>query len=625
MNETTRAKDSELTTSINDVVISIDSVGNPYSYYSSDKWILWSLNFNVSFSRLSGEFKKATKHLVYKVITNKTLKSKKSAIKNIIEGAVIFEKCITACNGYSYEFIDEDKNYRKVIDQAKNRKLKYKTWKNNLIFISHLYAEKLIIRNIGSADNLARHLSSSGDNISQAICLPERIATIYYRESLSLVEVYYPYRHEISSAYADFITEYERLTGRYTSSITSRKHALKNLNFDLSAIDIEFDYSGHWLSKLRGACYIVIAAFTGCRDGEIKSFNLESYQEKKYAGMTVSVLNGINTKPNLGGVERTTSWVTIPVVKKAIELLWHAFSFAREGWKNQASDIKHVDERNKFLEDADSLFVTLPHSTAKKPNAGRQSIFHSLNSFIRSLDCLATKDDVYEFNTLNPSRKGDLKIGERLHIHPHAFRRTFAVYLVRNKLSSLLDIKYQFKHMNIAMTSWYANQANIASYLDMMIDNELQDEIAGENKNYMTDIFYHLYNEAETLAGPEGKRIKNLRAEGDSTIYLSKEEIRKQVEEGRLSIIEHPGGYCTNPDCDRICDMTVCQYKVVTVEKAKSLVTVRDKLIIKYNEIYSSGIDIPNIMSKIYYEIRSIEKVLSEHNLDFVAFSKKEF
>ena len=71
--------------------------------------------------------------------------------------------------------------------------------------------------------------------------------------------------------------------------------------------------------------------------------------------------------------------------------------------------------------------------------------------------------------------------------------------------------------------------------------------------------------------------------------------------------------------------MTVCQYKVVTVEKAKSLVTLRDKLIIKYNEIYSSGIDIPNIMSKIYYEIRSIEKVLSEHNLDFVAFSKEEF
>lgn len=111
---------------------------------------------------------------------------------------------------------------------------------------------------------------------------------------------------------------------------------------------------------------------------------------------------------------------------------------------------------------------------------------------------------------LNPYRKSALKFGQMLKVYPHAFRRTFAVYLVRNKLASLLDIKYQFKYMNIAMTIWYANQANIASYIDMMIDKELHDEIAGENQNYMTDVTYHIYNEAETLAGHEGKRIKNL-------------------------------------------------------------------------------------------------------------------
>lgn len=614
----------EFDKAINDKIVSFDSDGNPYSYYSSDTWILWSLNLEISFSRLSENFKEITKLIVYKEINNKTLKSKKSVTKNIIEGAVIFEKCITSCGGFSYKFIDSEKNYRKVLAEAKNRKLKYKTWKNNLIFISHLYNEGFISRNIGNANSLALDLSSSGDAVSQTICIPERIATIYYRNSLDFIETYHPYRHEISSAYEDFISAYEKSSNRYSSNITSRKYALRYLNFGPSGIDIEFDYNGRWLSKLRGACYIVIAAFTGCRDGEIKSFNLDSYQEKKYAGLTVSVLHGIHTKPNIGGVKRHTSWVTIPAVKKAIELLWDAFNFAREGWKNQAANIKHVDERKRFLQHTDSLFVTLPYSTAKRPNAGRQSIFHSLNSFTRSLDCLATKGDVDEFDILNPSRKGDLKIGEKLDIHPHAFRRTFAVYLVRNKLASLIDIKYQFKHMNIAMTSWYANQANIASSLDMIIDTELQDEISGENKNYMADVIYHLYNEAETLSGPEGRRIKNLRAEGDSTIYLSKKEILKQVEEGRLSIIEHPGGYCTNPDCDRICDMTVCQYKVITIEKARALIPIREKLTKKYNEIYASGIDIPNISSKIYYEIRSIEKILSEHNLSFVAFSKVE-
>jgi len=159
----------------------------------------------------------------------------------------------------------------------------------------------------------------------------------------------------------------------------------------------------------------------------------------------------------------------------------------------------------------------------------------------------------------------------------------------------------------------------------MMIDSDLQDEIAGENKNYTAGILYYIYNEAETLAGPEGRRIKNLRAEGDSTIYLSKEEILKQIEEGRLSIVEHPGGYCTNPSCDRICDMTVCQYKVVTIEKARSLIPIKEKLITKYNSLVVSGIDMPNVISKIYYEIRSIEKILSEHNIDYEIFNEKEF
>lgn len=616
---------TELYETNDDTIVSYDSEGNPYSYYSSDKWTIWSLNFNVSFSMLTGTFKSSTKKIVYNLLNRVTLSSQKSAIENLLSGAVIFERCITACGGSDFGFINNDHNYRLFLEEAKKRNLKYKTWKNHLIFVTHAKREGIIIRTIDNFEKLSIYLAPNGDAFSQAVCLPEKIASAYYSEALNFVEKLHPYRHQISASYNEYTTGYEIAIGKYSATITRIKYALRSLKSAPNGLDITFDYSGAWLSRLRGACYIIIAAFTGCRDNEIKSFNIESYQEKKYAGFSVSFLNGKHTKPNVGGVKRQTSWVTIPSVKKAIELLWDAFGFAREKWIYRAEEIQHKDERNKILNDVHSLFLTLPYKTANTPKAGKQSLDLSLKNFIRSVGYRADKEDVKEFNYLNPTRKGGLKTGEILEVHPHCFRRTFAVYLVRNKLASLLDIKYQFKHMNIAMTSWYANQANIASYLDIMIDNDLQDEIAGENKNYMTDILYHLYNEAETLAGPEGRRIKNLRAEGDSTIYLSKEEIRKQVEEGRLSIIEHPGGYCTNPDCDRICDMTICQYKVVTVEKAKSLVSIRDKLIIKYEEIHSSGIDIPNIMSKIYYEIRSIEKVLSEHNIGFVAFSKKEF
>ncbi|EIM7728361.1 site-specific integrase [Salmonella enterica subsp. enterica serovar Coeln] len=607
-----------------DLIISFDTEGNPYSYYGSDNWCLWSLGFNVSFSRLSGTFKSTVKYLVHKVVSNDSLKSKKSAVKNIIEGAVIFEKCITGCNGGSYVFIDDDEGFRRLLIEAKSKRLKFKTWKNNLIFLSHLYDSEIINREIKNYEELALYLSVSGASVSQAVCIPESIASTYYGEALKIIEDYYPYRNEISSCYNEFVSEYFELSKKYKSNISARKYALKKIKCLPGNIDIQFDYGGSWLSWLRGACYTVIAAFTGCRDGEIKSFDIDSYQEKKYAGMTVPVLHGLDTKPHLGGVARHTSWVTIPSVKKAILLLWDAFSFARKKWREKADSIAHPDERKAFLKKVDSLFITLPYMRGNRPDAGRQSLSDSLNSFVKSIGYRATKNDVQEFDLLNPSRKGELKIGEILKVHPHAFRRTFAVYLVRNKLASLLDIKYQFKHMNIAMTSWYANQANIASYVDMMIDKDLQDEIAGENQNYMTDLLYHVYNEAETLAGHEGKRIKNLRAEGDTRIYLNREEIRKQVQDGRLSIVEHPGGYCTNPDCDRICDMTTCQYKIVTKDKATMLANIREKLIIKYTDIESLGLDMPNVTSKLFYEIRAIEQVLSEHHLAYVAFNKKD-
>jgi hypothetical protein len=381
---------------IKDLVISYDSDGNSYSYYSDDKWVLWSFGFDVSFSRLSGRFKDSTKKIIYNIINSHTLKSKKSTIENILSGAAVFEACITACGGDDFNYIDSDPNYRLFLLKAKERKLKYKTWKNHFIFSSHAKEVGLISRDIGNAEKLSIELSANGELASQAICLPECIAVKYYSEALKIVEVYYPFRHEISSSYNDFISEYTRLSGRYLSNATTRKYAIKKIKNIPDKVDIVFDYGGFWLSWLRGACYTVIAAFTGCRDSEIKSFDIYSYQEKKYAGINVPVLHGIDTKPNFGGVERHKTWVTIPSVKKAIELLWYAFSFAREEWREKASSIEHIDEKERFLKKVDSLFVTLPHMRGHRPNAGKQSIFHSLNNFVKSVGYNATKDDVLE-------------------------------------------------------------------------------------------------------------------------------------------------------------------------------------------------------------------------------------
>ncbi|MGP8288792.1 hypothetical protein ACT3OH_00780 [Vreelandella zhanjiangensis] len=604
-----------------EAVISYDSTGQAYSKYKDDKWFFYEHDFILNLNRLSGEFKESFKQILYEIIQKPSLKSFKGTVKHYIDGAVAFEKIIKDCGGSNYKFLENDRCFRLVLEQATLKELSYKSWKNHFMFLVMLNNKGYVKRDYGNTELLAKKLSGNSEHVKQTMALPENIAAIYFDNSIKTVEKYYPHRKNISDSYDVFVKEFISNKRNGLHTIKCRQKALRKAH-DCSSYDIELDMTGKWLSWLRGACYIVIAGFTGCRDGEVKSFNLDSYTEKEYGDVIIPILKGIDTKPNVGGVKRSVSWVTIPTAYKAIKLLWDAYEFARRMWREEyAQKIRHIDEKNHFLEGINTLFISIPFTKATNPRAGRQAISDSIKNFVSSINYMSDLDDVKEFNLLNPTRKGELKIGDILIPHPHAFRRTFAVYFVRNKLGSLIDLKYQFKHMNIIMTSWYSNQAHLASFFDMMVDEDLISEIADENYAYITDTLYYIYNDAETLAGPEGKRILNLRTESSTTIYLSREEIATQVSEGRMSIIEHPTGHCTNPRCDRVCDMTICQYKIVTKEKAATLIGVRERLINKFNAMVDAKVNQPNILSKLYYEVRSIEKVFDEHQMPYIKFS----
>lgn len=600
-------------------VVSYSSDGEPFSYYEDDRWVIFEEDMNISFVNITGKFKSLCKELLYKSFKSNELLNKKSTAKKYIQSFSILSKCIIECGGTDFAFINSDRGFREFIKVAQSRNLKYKTWKNYLITLSVLKKEKIITRVIDNADELAVLLSNSQRISHQTIALPEKIASNYFKAALDIVAKYHPSRKVISDSYESFIQDYNKNIERGYGVPTARGYAQKNYLGQTKAIDFKLDLTGQWLSLIRAACYIVIAGFTGCRDGEIKSLTKESYQEKEYAGMTIPIVNGVHTKVNIAGVKRETSWVTIPAVKLAIELIWDIYEFSRKNWKAHAQTCSHLDEQNKMIQEADSLFLSYT-PTAKYPAAGRQAIDKSLKSFVKYVNYRANSHDVAEFNLLNPSRKDELKIGELLIPNPHCFRRTFAVFLVRNKLASLLDLKYQFKHINIAMTSWYSNQANVAGYFDMMLDKELLLDIAQENHEFMTDTFYHIYNEAESLSGTEGKRIANLRGDDRSTIYLSRDEISRQVRDGQMSIIETPVGHCTNPRCDRICDAPVCKYAVVTKAKALELIPKRQLLITKFESLIEFGLKMPNILSKLYYEIKSIEQCFKDHNITFDVF-----
>jgi hypothetical protein len=69
-----------------------------------------------------------------------------------------------------------------------------------------------------------------------------------------------------------------------------------------------------------------------------------------------------------------------------------------------------------------------------------------------------------------PNRGTPYKASEPFKLSPHKFRHSFAWLVVATKLGDIDDIKYQFKHLGVAMTHIYTNRAheNFSSLIEVI-------------------------------------------------------------------------------------------------------------------------------------------------------------
>lgn len=92
-----------------------------------------------------------------------------------MSGAVIFQGLIRMSGGDDYSALDDDRVYNCVISHAKHEGIKYKTWKNNFIFISYLKREGFIKRDVGQADKLSKILAGDSVYSRQTLAIPEEL------------------------------------------------------------------------------------------------------------------------------------------------------------------------------------------------------------------------------------------------------------------------------------------------------------------------------------------------------------------------------------------------------------------------------------------------------------------
>ncbi|MEF1295453.1 hypothetical protein QTO08_06115, partial [Vibrio parahaemolyticus] len=435
--------------------------------------------------------------------------------------------------------------------------------------------------------------ASSGRS-KQHVAIPHRLYQRILSRALEVVEKYHPYRHDISHVMSQAYDIHKRMwsgerlvtdgrgSGRDELSMSPKaihkrvREAMKRIGHDIPDFDVKLD--GSQLSDILVSCLIVTQGFSGVRIGEAVSFNANSADKVIVNNKEVTVLTGETTKGH-NAKPKTVTWQSHPVAKVALELAYDMMAanraFYQKGVDEKERQSETKEKINHMRRQLESAFL-VPKLSRQASNNYIFRPWRSLKKFIKDLDYKATTEDVEEFNMLNPTREGELKIGGTYSgLTSHDFRRTFAVFFVRYGFGTASGIKFQFKHENINMSGYYANNAELAQMNDLLMDEEILEELKEAGIDLGVDIFDEIFNQSEHLSGAKGEAIMQDRMkklEAGESIFMTREQIEENIRRGNFHIMQLPSGaYCTNGSCDRVCgtlsfraEIKECEHKVVS-------------------------------------------------------------
>lgn len=485
----------------------------------------------------------------------------------------------------------------------------------------------------------------------QHVAIPHKLYQCIMNHALETVEKYHPYRHEISQVMGEAydirkrIHNGERLAERgsgngrtelsmtanaldqrVTKAIKRIDHCIPDFKVNLRATD---------LAGILASCLVVVQGFSGVRIGEAVSFNKDSADTVMVNGQPVTILTGETTKGH-DGMPTIATWQSHSVAETALELAYDMMASTRKFYHNG------VDRKEAEGETAENIAHMRKQlcSAFLLPQAARQisdnyifDPYKALKRVINHLGYKATPEDVEEFNTLNPSREGQLTVGGTCTgLSSHDFRRSFAVFFVRYGFGTASGIKFQFKHQNINMSGYYANNAVLAQMNDLLMDEDILNDLKEAGIDLGVDIFDEIYNESEHLSGVKGEAIMQERLEqlkAGKRIFMTRSEIEENLRRGNFHIMQLPSGaYCTNASCDRVCGTSLfraeikeCDHKVVTDKGAKKIAKQRERLIAKFTNLNTGDVLKSSILTGLKQKILVEELTLKAHEIPYTPFT----
>lgn len=474
----------------------------------------------------------------------------------------------------------------------------------------------------------------------QTLAIPERLCHAIYGKAMALIEEAFPHATLIAKTECDLqdnymqgkqILEDKMKAGSVFAfmssdgSIDKQKFAaavreyqpeqaselIKPLARKLPSIPLKngTDFQ-RYLGQLITASYIVCGGFSGMRDSELDKLTPNSYYQDSLSGRELHLLQSHTFK--LG--EKRETWVTAAVSKTAIDLM----SILTKRWREKA---QYPDEKY-----SNSLWV---NQTQRSHAPKLISDWNErLKRFCKQFNFVVTDEDYQECVESNPRSQVKIEkqvvVGQPWPMSTHQFRRSLAFYCVKNRLSSLVALKQQFKHLYLAMTEWYTNGGQLASLRDLKVDPKIQQTLDEINAECTANKIFKQWHSDETLSGVHGKAIMKMR--GDvPTIYSSWNTIYKAVKDGKLTLHGSLHSYCKSGyDCDM--DGVVAPQFCVDCSSGSSII---DEQQAKWwqnkhrslSAYMATGDDI-TVTDRSHYitQIRAAENVMRDFKMEFTPF-----
>ncbi|MFX2611374.1 hypothetical protein [Enterobacter mori] len=628
------------TATLTEIVVSHDSGGQPLSYLMDDIWdfrayvltksgnsqaeALWNWR---PFPR---EFSLPIKRLMYLNLfeTQRTTNEGIAGMSGRFRAWSGLTQICVQCNIHSVSALSQPEIQRKLLEAISVRRLTSTRVKHLLSGISLAHRYGFIRFPIASITKLAKQLCDSGKKTQQTLAIPQSLATQIYACAIHRTEEWHAVRHELASFFERCLT---------TAEQTENQNVPRDLPDNL--VSQTYQHAGSkpvtaLYNDIMAACGTVIGAVSGMRNGEWYELDAGSYQEQTFKNITHCLLVGKTSKLNQG-VPVRHAWVTAPVAKQAIELLTAVSGPRRARLLEQARVLRQSGKHqaaDKLATYAECLFLALGiHGQGIVVT--KSSIKNALNRLVASAPdkngtpgAYLREEHLPEFKALNPHRVHNVPLNKLWPVATHQFRRTFAVFLLRNGFGSFVQIKQQLAHLNLSMSIWYGRNADVAMTLDMEQDPEIQAELAEMNALLMTNIAEKIYLTDEPLSGKAGIQIRKQIAQGN-IVFSCREEIEAAIRNGELTIVDNGHSLCLNPSCGRlectidpVINPAMCSHDVIMHQHALLRVAMRERLIHRHKNAVMQNLNQPNLLAKTLTGIRACEKVMTEHGISFAPY-----